>query len=98
MQVLAGALIAVPLFLVASATATRAVDAPIVLPTQNGPICITPIYHASLQIDYRGKTIQVDPFSQGNYTNARKADIPSQFKNALQGSGVRVILRDWYRK
>lgn len=75
MQVLARSLIAVPLFCAILTTTVRAIDAPIVLPTQHGPIRITPIYHASMQIDYQGKTIQVDPFSQGDYTNAHKADI-----------------------
>jgi len=41
---------------------------------QGGPIKITPIYHASLQIEYRGFVIQVDPFSAGNYSGAKKAD------------------------
>lgn len=45
------------------------------IPAQGGPIIITPIYHASLQIEYRGKVIQVDPFSAGDYTGAKKADL-----------------------
>ncbi len=46
-----------------------------VIPAQGGPIRITPIYHASLQIEYRGKVIQVDPFSAGDFTGAKKADL-----------------------
>lgn len=46
-----------------------------VYPAQGGPIRITPIYHASLQIEYRGKVIQVDPFSAGDYSGAKKADL-----------------------
>lgn len=45
-----------------------------VFPAQGGPIRITPIYHASLQIEYRGFVIQVDPFSAGDYSGAKKAD------------------------
>ncbi len=45
-----------------------------VFPAQGGPIKITPIYHASLQIEYRGFVIQVDPFSAGDFTGAKKAD------------------------
>jgi L-ascorbate metabolism protein UlaG (beta-lactamase superfamily) len=42
---------------------------------QNGTIHITPIFHASMQIEYRGQVIHVDPFSQGNYSKAKKADV-----------------------
>ncbi|RYG54529.1 MBL fold metallo-hydrolase, partial [bacterium] len=45
-----------------------------VIPSSGGPIKITPIYHASMQIEYRGRVIQVDPFSAGDYTGAKKAD------------------------
>jgi len=44
-------------------------------PTKGGPIAITPIYHASLQIEYEGFVIQVDPFSAGDYSGAKKADM-----------------------
>lgn len=46
-----------------------------VIPAKGGPILITPIYHASLQIEYRGEVIQVDPVSMGNLTGAKKADL-----------------------
>ncbi|RYG66794.1 MBL fold metallo-hydrolase [bacterium] len=46
-----------------------------VIPAQGGPIRITPIYHGSLQIEYKGKVIQVDPFSAGDYSGAKKADL-----------------------
>lgn len=46
-----------------------------VIPAQGGAIRITPIYHASLQIEYRGKVIQVDPFSAGDFSGAKKADV-----------------------
>ncbi|PQV65095.1 L-ascorbate metabolism protein UlaG, beta-lactamase superfamily [Abditibacterium utsteinense] len=49
-------------------------NAPDVIPTKNGAIRITPIYHGSLQIEYRGKVIHVDPFSAGDYSGAKKAD------------------------
>ena len=75
MQVLAKPFTAAALFIAASATAAHAIDAPIIVQAKGGPILITPIFHASMQIDYRGKTIQVDPFSQGDYTRAAKADI-----------------------
>ena len=45
-----------------------------VIPAQGGPIRITPIFHGSLQIEYRGFVIHVDPFSAGDYSNAKQAD------------------------
>lgn len=45
-----------------------------VFPAFYGPIAITPIYHASFQIEYRGKVFQVDPFSAGDYSGAKKVD------------------------
>ena len=38
-----------------------------------GPIRITAIFHASTQIEYRGRVIDIDPVSAGRYT--KKADI-----------------------
>ncbi len=75
MQVLARPFIAAALFIVSSASVAQAIDTPIILQAKGGPIRITPIFHASMQIDYRGKTIHVDPFSQGDYSHAAKADI-----------------------
>lgn len=46
-----------------------------VIPAQGGPIRITPIYHASMQIEYGGVVVDVDPFSAGDYTGAKKPDI-----------------------
>jgi L-ascorbate metabolism protein UlaG (beta-lactamase superfamily) len=45
-----------------------------VIPAQGGSIRITPIYHASMQIEYKGKVFQIDPFSAGDYSGAKKAD------------------------
>ena len=60
---------------VAFSTAAFALpNAPEIIPAKGGPIKITPIYHASLQIVYKGFVIQVDPFSAGNYSGAKKAD------------------------
>lgn len=36
------------------------------IPAAGGDIAITPLYHASVQIEYAGKVIQVDPTKQGN--------------------------------
>ncbi|MBW3637428.1 MAG: MBL fold metallo-hydrolase [Armatimonadetes bacterium] len=56
-------------------TRANALAVPDVIPAQGGTIRITPIYHGSLQIEYRGKVIHVDPFSAGSYKGAKKADV-----------------------
>jgi L-ascorbate metabolism protein UlaG (beta-lactamase superfamily) len=40
-----------------------------------GTIAITPINHASVQLEFKGKVIDVDPWSQGDYASAPKADL-----------------------
>ncbi|RYX83167.1 MBL fold metallo-hydrolase [bacterium] len=58
-----------------SATSAWALpNPPEIIPANGGPIKITPIFHASMQIEYRGKVIQIDPFSAGDYSGAKKAD------------------------
>ncbi len=44
-------------------------------PAAGGDIEITPIQHASVQLEYSGKVIQVDPWRQGDYSQAKKADL-----------------------
>jgi L-ascorbate metabolism protein UlaG (beta-lactamase superfamily) len=41
----------------------------------DGDITVTPIMHASLQIEYGGKVIHVDPTSPGDYSKAKQADL-----------------------
>lgn len=38
------------------------------------PLIITPVFHGSLVLEYAGKTVWVDPWSQGNLKQAAKAD------------------------
>jgi L-ascorbate metabolism protein UlaG (beta-lactamase superfamily) len=45
------------------------------IPAQSGTIRITPIFHGSLQIEYGYLVIHIDPFSMGNYSSARKANL-----------------------
>jgi L-ascorbate metabolism protein UlaG (beta-lactamase superfamily) len=40
-----------------------------------GDVTITPITHASLQIEFGGKVIHVDPTTQGDYSKAKQADL-----------------------
>ena len=44
-------------------------------PAMGGDIEITPINHASVQIEHAGKVIHVDPWSQGDYSQAKPADL-----------------------
>jgi L-ascorbate metabolism protein UlaG (beta-lactamase superfamily) len=43
--------------------------------TPQGPLRITPIKHASLMLEFKGKVIHVDPWSQGDYSGLPKADL-----------------------
>jgi L-ascorbate metabolism protein UlaG (beta-lactamase superfamily) len=43
--------------------------------TSKGPLKITPIKHASVMLEFGGKVIHVDPWSQGDYTGLPKADV-----------------------
>jgi len=44
-------------------------------PAAGGDIEITPIVHASVQIEHAGKVIQVDPWSAGDLAHAKPADL-----------------------
>ena len=46
-----------------------------IVPASGGNIEITPIAHASVQIEYGGMVIHVDPARQGYYANAKLADL-----------------------
>jgi L-ascorbate metabolism protein UlaG (beta-lactamase superfamily) len=56
-------------------TTTTTATAPAQTPSAEGDILITPIVHASLQLEYGGKVIHVDPTSAGDYSNAKQADL-----------------------
>jgi L-ascorbate metabolism protein UlaG (beta-lactamase superfamily) len=45
-----------------------------VVPAAGGNITITPIQHASVQVEYGGKVIQVDP-AQGDFSKAKPGDL-----------------------
>src|SRR3984893_9372253 len=51
-----------------------AVWAQSVVPATGGNITITPIQHATVQVEYGGKVIQVDP-AQGDLTKAKPGDL-----------------------
>jgi L-ascorbate metabolism protein UlaG (beta-lactamase superfamily) len=45
------------------------------LKATGGDLEITPIIHASVQIEHAGKVIHVDPWSQGDYSRAKQGDL-----------------------
>ena len=46
-----------------------------VLQTSKGPLRITPLYHGSVMLEFDGKVIHIDPWSQADYTGIRQADL-----------------------
>ncbi|MGH9174403.1 MAG: MBL fold metallo-hydrolase, partial [Vicinamibacterales bacterium] len=40
-----------------------------------GDVEITPIIHSSVQLEHGGKVIHVDPWSMGDYSRAKPADL-----------------------
>ena len=53
-------------------TAAAAADR---VPAAGGDIEVTPFFHSSVQIEHAGKVIQVDPWSLGDLSRARPADL-----------------------
>lgn len=45
------------------------------IPAKGGDIVVTPIAHASVQIEHGNTVIHVDPWSQGDYSAAKPADL-----------------------
>jgi len=62
-------------FLLASAIPVMAALTSDTVSTSQGPLKITPIKHASVMLEFGGKVIHVDPWSQGDYTGLPKADV-----------------------
>lgn len=60
-----------PAFLCADSSNTQ-VD---VIKTSQGDLRIRPMYHGSVMLEFGGKVIHVDPWSQGDYTGAPQADL-----------------------
>jgi L-ascorbate metabolism protein UlaG (beta-lactamase superfamily) len=45
------------------------------IPANGGDIDITPLIHASVQLEFGGKVVQVDPWSAGDLSKAKPADL-----------------------
>src|SRR5271165_3389242 len=59
------------LLVLGAATPNKQTD---VLQTSKGPLRITPLYHGSVMLDFDGKVIHIDPWSQADYTGIPQAD------------------------
>src|SRR5258707_6912378 len=46
-----------------------------VVQTSQGPLKITPLFHGSVMLEFDGKIIHIDPWSQADYTGIPKADL-----------------------
>jgi len=46
-----------------------------VVQTSKGPLRITPLYHGSVMLEFGGKIIHVDPWSQADYSGIPQADL-----------------------
>jgi len=46
-----------------------------VVETSRGPLKITPLYHGSVMLEFGGKIIHVDPWSQADYSGIPQADM-----------------------
>jgi L-ascorbate metabolism protein UlaG (beta-lactamase superfamily) len=55
--------------------ATATLSAADRIPATGGDIVITPLIHASVQVEHAGKVIQVDPWSVGDLSQAKPADL-----------------------
>jgi L-ascorbate metabolism protein UlaG (beta-lactamase superfamily) len=71
LAVVAGSLTILPVLLHAN-TSNRQAD---VIRTSQGDVRLTPLYHGSVMLEWGGKVIHVDPWSQGDYTGIPQADL-----------------------
>ncbi len=46
-----------------------------VVETSKGPLKITPLYHGSVMLEFAGKIIHIDPWSNADYTGIPQADM-----------------------
>ena len=58
--------------LLQAAPSNRQVD---VVPTSNGELHVMPIYHGSVMFEFGGRVIDVDPWSQADFTGLPPADL-----------------------
>lgn len=62
-------------------------------PAEGGDIIITPLIHSSVQLEYRGQVIQVDPWSAGPLQTAKAADLILITDDVLHHLDVKAIVQ-----
>jgi L-ascorbate metabolism protein UlaG (beta-lactamase superfamily) len=58
-----------------AASGSASAQSPNSIAAEDGEIIITPIMHASAQVEYAGQVIQIDPWSVGDLSMAKPADL-----------------------
>src|SRR5271169_7011580 len=46
-----------------------------IVETSRGPLKITPLFHGSVMLEFGGKIIHIDPWSQADYSGLPQADL-----------------------
>jgi hypothetical protein len=65
--------------------------------TSNGVLVIHPVNHATFLLQWKGKTIYVDPVGGGKlFAELPKADLEELKKLFGEESGGEIRVRDWY--
>jgi len=67
-----GGLLSTAAFVSAAVLPNRQTD---VIETAKGPLRITPLYHGSVMLEFNGKILHVDPWSQADFTGLPQADM-----------------------
>lgn len=72
------------------AVSTAAAD---VFPARGGDVTVTPLVHASVQIEHAGKVIHVDPWSVADLSTAKPADLILITDDPVHHLDVKAIAR-----
>ena len=75
--------IAIVALLVGTGVAGVSAQSPHRIAADGGDIVITPIVHASVQVEHAGRVIHVDPWSGGDLSRAAPADLQPRFAGIL---------------
>ena len=81
------------LLAVATGPLSRAADTE---KTAAGDLVITPVHHGSLMLQFGGRVIHIDPWSQGNYSSLPRADYI--FITDIHGDHMDKVIADKLKK